>query len=123
MKPRFWIVLWFLSTASVGADELTVKENGKGLQHTVTIECDARFRLVFEATRNYGITQWYDLAGDPQGNRDLLKNPTDYIPMHAQGAIFNQCLNPDDLIAHVASGGSLHKDVPRSFCILSLIHI
>ena len=119
MKPGFWIVLWFLSTASVGADELTVKENGKGLQHTVTIECDARFRLVFEATRNYGITQWYDLAGDPQGNRDLLKNPTDYIPMHAQGAIFNQCLNPDDLIAHVASGGSLHKDVPRSFCILS----
>ena len=33
--------------------------------------------------------------------------------------IFNQCLNPDDLIAHVTSGGSLHKDVPRSFRILS----
>ena len=116
---RRYVLVWFVLAGGVAAGDITINEKGKGLQHTVTIECDGRFRLVFEATKNYGITQWYDLAGDPQGNHDLLKNPTDYIPMHAQGAIFNQCLNPDDLIAHVASGGSLHKDVPRSFRILS----
>jgi hypothetical protein len=112
-----WIVCFVVVTDVMAAD-MAVHEKGNGMSHTVTIECPDRFRLVFEAEKNYGITQWYDLASDPDGKRDLLKNPTDYIPMHAQGAIFNQCLNPDDLIAHVASGGSLHKDVPRAFRIL-----
>jgi hypothetical protein len=118
MRTLIWILYLVVVTTNVMAADLVVHEDGNGTSRTVTIDCQGRFRLVFEAEKNFGITQWYDLAGDPDGERDLLKNPTDYIPMHAQGAIFNQCLNPDDLIAHVASGGSLHKDVPRAFHIL-----
>jgi len=118
MCKWIWIV-YLVTVADVMAGDIAVHERGHGISHVVTIECSEQFRLVFEAAKNYGITQWYDLAGDPAGKRDLLHNPTGYIPMHAQGAIFNQCLNPDDLIAHVASAGSLHKDVPRSFRILS----
>ena len=68
---------------------ITVIESGKGLEHTIQIEAAERFRLFFEAKKNYGITRWYDLAGDPTASIDLLHNPTDYIPIHAQGAIFN----------------------------------
>jgi len=73
--------------------------------------------LVFEAEKNYGITKWFDLCGDPAGKTDLLANPTDYLPQHAQGSLFNQCLNPGDLIGHVAAAGSLHKAIPRSIQI------
>ena len=97
---------------------ITVIESGNGLEHNIQIEAVGRFRLFFEAKKNYGITRWYDLAGDPTASIDLLHNPTDYIPIHAQGAIFNQCLNPHDLIAHVASGGHQHKAIARSIRII-----
>lgn len=97
---------------------ITVIESGKGLEHTIQIEAAERFRLFFVAKKNYGITRWYDLAGDPTASIDLLHNPTDYIPIHAQGAIFNQCLNPHDLIAHVAAGGHQHKAIARSIRII-----
>ena len=97
---------------------ITVIESGNGLEHNIQIEAVGRFRLFFEAKKNYGITRWYDLAGDPTASTDLLHNPTDYIPIHAQGAIFNQCLNPHDLIAHVASGGHQHKAIARSIRII-----
>jgi len=95
-----------------------VSESGADLDHEVTVEAAKRFRLVFEARKNYGITKWFDLSGDPYGKTDLLSNPTGYIPSHAQGALFNQCLNPGDLIGHVAAAGSVHKDIPRSIRIV-----
>jgi lysophospholipase L1-like esterase len=119
MKNCFCLLATMIAIQAVSAADLAVHEDGTGLTHTLTIEVPDRFRIVLEAAKNYGITQWYDLAGDPEGKRDLLRNPTDYIPAHAQGALFNQCLNPDDLIAHVASAGSLHKDVPRSLRMIS----
>lgn len=116
---------WILGTLGLGAMDsvsaqtvVTVSESGTGLGHEVTVEAPGRFRLIFEASKNYGITRWFDLCGDPAGKTDLLANPTDYIPAHAQGALFNHCLNPGDLIAHVAAAGCQHPDVPRSIKIV-----
>jgi hypothetical protein len=115
-----WCILGLAAPGELaGGSEgsIIVSESGDGLEHRVIVDAPERFRLVFEASKNYGITQWFDLAGDPKAKTDLLHNPTDYIPEHSQGAIFNQCLNPDDLIAHVASAGGLHRDCPRSIQI------
>lgn len=108
------------TSASATADPaVKVSEPGSGLNHEVAVEVASRFRVVFEARKNYGITKWFDLNGDPTARTDLLANPTNYIPQHAQGALFNQCVNPGDLIGHVAAGGSLHKDVPRSIKVVT----
>ncbi|MBT3375007.1 MAG: hypothetical protein HN742_23770 [Lentisphaerae bacterium] len=114
----FWVAMLCTSWAATAEPVVQVTETGTGLKHEVTVEAATRFRLVFEARKNYGITKWFDLSGDPVGETDLLANPTDYILLHAQGALFNQCLNPGDLIGHVAAGGSLHKGVPRSIRIV-----
>ena len=117
--PVLWAAVLLAGWAATAEPVVQVTETGTGLEHEVTVEVAKRFRLVFEARKNLGITQWFDLSGDPAGETDLLANPTDYIPLHAQGALFNQCLNPGDLIGHVAAGGSLHKGVPRSIRIVT----
>jgi len=114
----FCVVSLWTSWSATAEPTVKVSESGAGLRHAVTVEAPKRFRLVFEAEKNYGITKWFDLCGDPTGKTDLLANPTDYIPQHAQGSLFNQCLNPGDLIGHVAAAGSLHKDIPRSIQIV-----
>ena len=84
------LCLFVTSVSSAAAPAVSIVESGKGLDHQIVIEAPGRYRLVMEAFKNYGITQWYDLAGDPAAKTDLLHNPTDYIPVHAQGALFNQ---------------------------------
>ena len=115
--PVLWALAFFGGWSATAGPAVEVSESGTGLDHEVTVEATKRFRLVFEARKNYGITKWFDLSGDPAGKTDLLANPTDYIPEHAQGALFNQCLNPGDLIGHVAAGGMRHGDIPRSIRI------
>lgn len=114
----FCVVSLWTSWSAAAEPAVKVSSLGVGLEHTVTVEVPERFRLVFEAKKNYGVTKWSDLCGDPEGKTDLLANPTDYIPQHAQGALFNQCLNPGDLIGHVAAAGGLYKDIPRSIQIV-----
>ncbi|MDP6206835.1 MAG: hypothetical protein QGG01_00910, partial [Roseibacillus sp.] len=66
-QPHMVTILGFtLAAASVVAEvPITVVESGNGLEHNIQIEAAGRFRLFFEAEKNYGITRWYDLAGDP----------------------------------------------------------
>jgi len=98
--------------------ELKLSETGTGLDHTVIIESPGMFKLGFENGLNYGLSQWFDLVNDPQAKVDISHNYTDYLSAHAQGALFNQCLNPDDLIGHVASAKLHFKDTPRSIKII-----
>jgi len=97
---------------------LTLSEDGEGLDHIVTVESRDLFKLGFENGLNYGLTQWFDLVADPQAERDLSQNHTGYLPEHAQGALFNQCLNPHDLIGHVVSARRQFKKTPRSIKVL-----
>ena len=104
-----------LDSAVIG---LKLSETGKGLNHAVIVKSKGLFKLGFENGLNYGLTQWYDLVNDPQAKIDISQNHTGYLPEHAQGALFNQCLNPDDLIGHVVSARNHFKDTPRSIKIL-----
>ena len=55
---------------------IVVTESGSDLEHSVQVEAAGRFRLVFEAKKNYGITRWYDLAGDPSASTFFLVTKT-----------------------------------------------
>ena len=114
------IVMFFMLTTTALAAPLSLKtsEQGEGLSHKVIVESPGNFRIAFENGLNYGLSQWFDLYHDPQALIDLTDNATNYIPYHEQGALFNQCLNPDDLIAHVAGAKNQFKDVARSLTIL-----
>lgn len=99
--------------------KIIVSETGKGTAgHQFTVESEGLFRLVWDATMNYGLSGYYDLIADPDGRQDLAQNYTDYIPPHEQGALFNHVIFPGDLIGHVASAGKQHQDVPRSLQVI-----
>jgi len=121
--------LWITASASASANinkpsswpqnaRLILKEQGQKLNHTITVTSPNNFKLGFENGLNYGLSQWYDLYHDPQQTTDLTDNHTNYIPEHEQGALFNQCINPHDLIAHVASAKGLYRYVPRGVKII-----
>ncbi|EKD89252.1 MAG: Chitosanase-glucanase, partial [uncultured bacterium] len=93
-------------------------ESGSGIDHTVTIESSGQFRLVFEAAYNYGLSKWYDLVNDPTASVDIAQNPTDYLPAHEQGALFNQCIQQGDVIGHVISAKLYNPGSPRSLHII-----
>lgn len=120
MKTIKILMIMCLGCFSVYAENVGLKlsETGKGLDHTVAVESPGLFKLGFENGLNYGLTQWYDLVNDPQAKIDISQNHTGYLPEHAQGALFNQCLNPDDLIGHVVSARNQFKETPRSIKIL-----
>jgi hypothetical protein len=109
-----------MSVNWVCAAPLTLKttQEGQGLSHRVIVESPANFKLVFENGLNYGLSQWFDLHHDPKALIDLTDNPIVPETPNEQGALFNQCLNPDDMIAHVAGARSLFKDVLRSIKII-----
>ncbi|WDE95770.1 hypothetical protein PQO03_08585 [Lentisphaera profundi] len=113
-----FICLMTFQTVSAKQLELKTSQEGKGLNHKIIVESPGNFRLAFENGLNYGLSQWFDLKHDPDALFDLTDNATNYIPVHEQGALFNQCLNPDDLIAHVAGAKNHFKEVPRSIKVL-----
>jgi hypothetical protein len=54
---------------------LQLIDSGSGLLRSVTIESGGQFRLVFEASDNWGLDQWYDLVNDPKAMTNLLEAP------------------------------------------------
>jgi len=61
-----------VSTSPVVAGTLSLNNTGSGLSQTVTIDSVGLFRLVFEASNNGGLTQWYDLLHDPSAQNNLI---------------------------------------------------
>ncbi|NRA40370.1 MAG: hypothetical protein HRU15_19660, partial [Planctomycetes bacterium] len=100
----YTFLLSFALCSALAASEfkaLKLTEQGEGLNHRVIIEAPHVFRIAFENKLNYGLSQWFDLSNRQQKDIDISQNHTDYLPIHEQGALFNQCLNPHDLIGHV----------------------
>jgi len=98
---------------------LILKEKNKGsIEHTIVLESLGQYRLAFEASYNYGLSQWFDLVNNPTGTTNLAYNPTQYLPDHQQPALFNQVVNPGDLIGHIISAKRHLQKVPREFRIL-----
>ena len=65
-------------------------EGLNNLAHWLDLEVDGAFRIGFEASRNYGLTRWFDLAHDPTASRDLADNLVEPADLAEQGALFNQ---------------------------------
>lgn len=98
---------------------LSLKEKNKGsIEHTIVLESLGQFRLAFEASYNYGLSQWFDLVNDPARTINMAYNPTSYIPAHQQPALFNQVINPGDLIGHIISAKIYLRNIPREFRII-----
>jgi len=113
------VIFFTANVWNVQAAGLTLTETDQGtIDHTVTIESEGQFRLAFEAAYNYGLSKWYDLVNDQSALLDIAQNPTDYIPSHQQGALFNQCVNPNDLIGHVISAKLYLPNLDRSLSIV-----
>lgn len=104
--------------AGAAAPTMSVTESGTGIDHTVTVESAGQFRLVFEAAMNYGLSKWYDLVNDPAASLDIAQNPTNYLPQHEQGALFNQTMSPGDLIGHIVAAKKCQPDLYRSLTIV-----
>ena len=97
--------------------QLVVTETGQGtIDHVVTVESPQHFRLGLAAGMNYGISQWYDLVNDPAGSLNIAHRPNDSEA--DQASLFNQVLNPGDLIGHILIAKYLFKDAPRACRIL-----
>lgn len=121
MKKNYLIAAIFtclITSVQAKLPVLKLSEVGEGLDHAVMIEADGLFKLGFDNGLNYGLTQWYDLSNPKQKNVDISQNHTDYIPVHEQGALFNQCTNPGDLIGHVIAAKETFPNVPRSITII-----
>lgn len=97
--------------------DLSLREAGEGTdEHTVSIEAPGHFRLAAVRAMNYGLSEWYDLANDPAGKLNILHRPDG--TEGDQGSLFNQVINPGDLIGHIRNIGGQFKDSPRSCVIL-----
>ena len=118
MIIKLLILILFLLITSPAYAGLTLIDSGSGINRVVTIESSGQFRLAFEAAMNYGLSKWYDLVNDPTASLNILANPTNYLPVHAQNAIFNQCIAQGDVIGHVISASLDWPDVARSLTII-----
>lgn len=114
------VIPLFLAVANctqAQAPGLMVSETGQGtIEHVVTIEMPKHFRLGFVAGMNYGLSQWFDLANDPAASRNITHRLND--DEGDQGSLFNQVLNPGDLIGHILMAKFQFKDAPRACRIL-----
>lgn len=95
---------------------LVVNEVGGGTpDHTLYIESPGHFRLAAVRAMNYGLSEWYDLANDPDGRLNILHRPDG--TEGDQGSLFNQVINPGDLIGHIRNLGNMFQEVPRE-CVV-----
>ena len=104
----------FISTSHpVQSQQLTVKEvGGDTIDHVIYVEAPGHFRLGAVRGMNYGLSEWYDLVNDPAGKLNIAHRPDDNEA--DQASLFNQVINPDDLIGHILIAKYLFKDTPRS---------
>ena len=53
---------------------LTLKEKNKGsIEHTIVLESFGQFRLAFEASYNYGLSQWFDLVNNSSSTTNFSR--------------------------------------------------
>lgn len=96
----------------------TWHENEGKPEHKYYIEAKGEFKLTFVRSMNYGLSEWYDLKNDTEGKRNLTKRTLGKHGNGFQGALFNQVMNPYDVIAHIGLAGTTFKDEPKFLKII-----
>jgi hypothetical protein len=111
----------YLSLSSIASDipDLRTWHIDEGeANHKFMIEAKGEFRLGFVRSMNYGLSEWYDLRFDPEAKSNLTRRDLGEAANGFQGALFNQVINPHDVIAHIGLAGTRFKDEPRNFKII-----
>ena len=106
----------FISLSALAGDipDLRTWHIDKGQDsHRFMIEAKGEFRLGFVRSMNYGLSEWYDLHFDPEAKSNLTRRDLGKSANGYQGALFNQVINPHDVIAHISLAGTRFKNVPR----------
>jgi hypothetical protein len=86
--------------------------------HRFFIEAPGEFRIGFVRAMNYGLSEWYDLHHDPDAKSNLTRRDLGKAANGFQGALFNQVINPHDVIAHIGLAGTRFKDVEKTLEII-----
>jgi hypothetical protein len=76
--------------ATPAAAQLSVVTAGSGINQTVTVESSGLFRLIFSATDNWGMSDYYDLVNDPTASTNLaLANSVNFpvVPCSRENGI------------------------------------
>ncbi|MCH2176110.1 MAG: hypothetical protein MK193_10335 [Lentisphaeria bacterium] len=89
-----------------------------GYEHRFYIESPGEFRLGFVRAMNYGPSEWYDLKFDPEAKSNLLRRDLGDGANGFQGSLFNQVINPHDVIGHIGLAGSVFKDEPKTLKVV-----
>jgi hypothetical protein len=103
--------------------QVRLVDSGSGLSRTVTVESTGLFRLVFEASDNWGIAQWYDLVNDPSAKTNLT-GPGYGVNKDistAEPGLFQQVFygtTPDDPKLYTRAASHYFPKSPRTFNIL-----
>jgi len=71
MRRLLLLEALLLLLPGVASAQMSYTDTGSGINEVVTITSTNQFQLVFEATGNWGLTQWYDLVNDPTKTTNL----------------------------------------------------
>ena len=120
---KFILLLLTLASLSAVAQTLSLVQAGGGNSATVTVTSSGLFTLVFEASDNWGLSQWYDLVNDPAKSNNIigpLGNPNN--PCVAEPGLVNYTFygeNDEKLFYRNVSTGCLYPNSPRSMKIIT----
>jgi hypothetical protein len=111
------LALTFLTCPLYALPKLKTWHEKKGsYDHKFFIEAEGEFKLAFVRGMNYGLSEWYDYNYKPEHN--VTERTLGGHPNGNQSALFNQVMNPHDVIAHIGLAGSVFKDEPKSLKII-----
>jgi hypothetical protein len=113
-----------ISTATASGPSLSLVISGTGTNQIATVESSHQFRLVFEASDNWGLSQWYDLVNDPNATTNLagpvysVNGPSN--PCAAEPGLQNMVFYGDnDAKLDMREAGCAFSNNTRSMTVLS----
>jgi len=114
-----------IATASgPSAQTLSLVISGTGINQIATVESSHQFRLVFEASDNWSLSQWYDLVNDPNATTNLagpiysVNGPSN--PCAAEPGLQNMVFYGDnDAKLDMREAGCAFSGSARSMTVLS----
>jgi hypothetical protein len=113
-----------IATAVPSGPSLSLVISGTGTNQIATVESSNQFRLVFEASDNWGLSQWYDLVNDPNATTNLagpiysVNGPSN--PCAAEPGLQNMVFYGDnDAKLNMREAGCAFSNNTRSMTVLS----
>ena len=120
---------------ALAVEGLKFTESGAGVEHQIHVEIPGKVRVGFENGMGYGLTQWFDLAHDPEAKTDLAHNPVivhpgqrsqwpvddkmyRWLQFIEQGSLINTVYYTPDWHSYIVGLKDKFKNLPRSCAII-----